>query len=265
MFVNESYKCLIENNPKITNIYTEKDWFANWGKIVDIISSGEYDEVMIPQQLHPEDNVWHQLEEYRHQHLVDFYLQRCRLPKRTKEESLQLYVTDEDRAEVERFITQNNINNYIVIHTKTLANGKDWSGFQKLVDSLVEIGRNKGWAERVKIIQVGKKTDKLINETIDARERLTIPQIGLLAQRAKCFIGLDSGLSYIAAAAGARVIVIQGSTIPETSGPWGDNVTNIVSKTNCDIRCHGNCKKNAKCIDTIKVEEVLEAINEKEN
>jgi len=259
VYINEQYKCLIDRNKKISTIYTEKDWFSCWDKIIDIVSTGKYDEVMIPQQLNSEDNVWHQLEEYRHQHLVDFYLQRCRLPNRTKDEKLQIYSTVSDEVDVQKFISLNNIANYIVIHTTTLAPGKNWSKFQELTNVLL--------SEGIQVVQVGGKTDKLIEGVFDARELLTIPQLGLLADRAINFIGLDSGLSYVAAASGAKVIVIQGSTIPKTSGPWGDNVTNIVSKTlpECmNLRCHGNCRfPTGKCIDLISIDEVLSAINKK--
>lgn len=259
--VEKVYENILEGNPKINRIITGTNWHMHWSDIIDMVASKQYDEVMIPQQLHAEDNVWHQLEEHRHQHLVDFYLKRCRLPKRNTAEVLQIFPTQDDinfirfypsfagHSESDKKIK------YVILHTKSLADGKDWDKFIYLAKAL----NDKCYTP----IQIGAKTDPLVVGCIDARELFSFRQIAVLCSKTSCFVGLDSGLSYIAAASGCKTIVIQGATIPQTSGPWGNNVINILSKTipECEeVRCHGNCRFKAKCISNITVEDVLKHI-----
>jgi len=247
IFVDEKYKDIIVGNPKMSVVYCMKSWLNNWAKILE--RTFEYDVVLIPQQLHMEDNVWHQLDHLRHQHLVDFYLDRCRLPKRTKEDKLKIFPLEDDVDAVKALEIKSP---YIVIHTTSLVPSKDWSYFNELTLSMIHEG--------VDVVQVGADTDTLVDKAMDLRSKLSFKQIAVLCSKAKCFVGLDSGLSYVSAASGAKTIVLQGATVPETSGPFGENVINIVSETReeCkDKRCHGNCKFNDKCINRISIIDVL--------
>jgi heptosyltransferase-3 len=263
--VEKAYENILEGNPKINRIITGTNWHMHWSDIIDMVVSKQYDEVMIPQQLHAEDNVWHQLEEYRHQHLVDFYLKRCRLPERLPEDKLQIFIRQEDIDFVRYYpyypcqdVMLSNPEQpvkRIIFHTKSLADGKDWDKF----NHLSKASKDKGYS----VIQMGAKTDPLIDGCLDYREAFSFRQIAAVCSKAFCFVGLDSGLSYIAAASGCKSIIIQGSTIPQTSGPWGSNVINVVSKTRpeCEeVRCHGNCRFKDKCISNITVEDVLKHI-----
>jgi ADP-heptose:LPS heptosyltransferase len=264
VYVDEFYKDLVFGNPKIARIFTSPSWLSNWDSLIETaIVKGTYDAVLCPQQTTREDTIWHQLDYLRHQHLVDYYLSRCYLPKREEGEELQLFSTSHDHAAVDRVLAVNKLKHYVVIHTTSGVPSKDWDYFPGLVYSLLDEGKT--------VLQVGGGEDKLaVSERVgffDLRKQFTFPQIAALCKRASCFVGLDSGLSFVAAASKTPTIVLQGSTVPETSGPWGKNVINILSKTlpQCEeVRCHTNCRFprecKGKCINYIEVTEVLDAI-----
>ena len=265
VYVDEAYKDVVFGNPKISKIFAAPFWLSNWGAILKLITGDVYDDVLIPQQLHQEDTIWHQLEHLRHQHLVDYYLTRSRLPKRSPTEELQLYISEHDIGVVDKILEVNKLGKYVVVHTTSGVPTKDWDKFPELVHNLIKAG--------ISVVQIGSLKDKDANtqeedeKFFDTREKLTLSQAGALCKKAICFVGLDSGLSFIAAATKTPTIVLQGSTVPETSGPWGKNVINILSTTlpQCEeIRCHTNCRypKTGKCINNIEVVTVLEAIKE---
>jgi len=269
VYVNEMYKNLVEGNPYITNIKTSVNWLDNWDKVSKLILTDYYDDFLIPQQIHWEDTVWHQLSEYRFGHLLDYYLERSRLPKRDEGDVLKLFITDEDRKRIKEKLEEESVpvNNYIVMHTTSGVPTKDWDGFNGLAQKFVDDGEI--------IVQVGIPADKGLEgefgeRYIDLRGVLSFREIAELCRNSKCFIGLDSGISYISAASNAVTVVLQGSTVPETSGPFGLNVVNILSPTlpECKaLRCHTNCRfpkrANGKCINFLTVDKVYDIIKRK--
>lgn len=240
-FVEEQYKEIIETNPNITEIRTPK----NWDEILLEVSKPHWDIVMIPQQTSKTDNIWHHRDKYNKGHLLDFYAMRCGLED--YERRLFIYPKPED--EVSGF------ENCIVVHGTTLVRSKNWSKFSNLCSFIKSTG--------ARVIQVGLPTDAKILNTEDLRGKFNLRQLYCLFKKCKCFIGLDSGLSYMAGASGVKTICIMGATIPTTSGPIGDNVRYIISiaRNECARqRCHGNCKFNDPCIEKVGVERVLQEI-----
>lgn len=257
VYTNAQYEDLLTGNPKIHKIHTHENWLTNWDQLLK--ESFTYDEVMIPQQLCREDNMWHQMDHLRNQHLVDFYLERCRLPKRDETERLKFF--GEEGIEVVD-------ENYIVVHTTTLVKSKNWYYMCNLIERLID----KGYI----VYQIGAVTDispmkvSIPENYKDVRGTLSFKQIAGLCKNAKAFIGLDSGISYIAAASGCKSIIIQGPTVPTTSGPWGDEVYSILSPTPdacAQKRCHGNCRYEKKmpqgsCINLIAIDSVINIFEE---
>lgn len=69
---------------------------------------------------------------------------------------------------------------------------------------------------------------------MDWTGRLTIDQLGALAQRSTLFLGADSGPAHLAAATGARVVVLfSGSTVAEQWQPWGPRVAVVRQPAKC--------------------------------
>lgn len=222
--VNREYKDILDGNPAISDIICPK----SWDDCLYEMSCNGYQKVFCAYQTTREDNIWHSVDKYRHQHLLDFYAARCGVE--LKERRLMVFPQREDGDPLP-------VANTIAVHTTTLVPSKNWVGIGELVCRL----RAKGH----RIVQLGMDGDGQVEADEDLRGKLQLRQtIGYLS-KCRGFIGMDSGLSYVAAAVGIPTFVIQGPTIPMTSGPFGSNVVNLVSETRqecVEVRCHGNCK-----------------------
>lgn len=250
--VEEKYIDLVIYNPHIKNVFP----LGNWDKVLKVISDPKYDKVFFAQQTSAWDNCWHQKEEDRNQHLLDFYAKRCDIE--LIDRKLEIF------AESLPSPISTLSHPVIAIHTKTLADVKDWSKFSELATVLKE---RTGGA----VVQLAAPTDP----EIPGAHKISLPLKGVISFfKEKCcnvFIGLDSGLSYIAASFDVPSVILQGATIPLTSGPYGPNVVNLFSqpheqciKERKGIRCHGidggKCKYGVKCINKITVENIIKEV-----
>lgn len=262
--VNSIYKDIIDENPYINDILLCDDWLKNWGTIFNFILNKNYDEYMIPQQLTGEDNIWHQVDLYRHNHLLNFYLYRCRLPLvDITEQKLKMYV--KDKIEFEPIIK--GYGDYCIIHTTSGANIKNWNidNFQKLALKIKK-------EFKIKVLQLGIKNDNaliFLENIIDCRDKYTLKEQYLLCKNAKFMVGIDSGPSFIAGASGCPTIKIHGPSNIITSGGFGKNIYNILAETDerCkNKRCHGifkgQCKYTKPCVNNITVDNILIKIKE---
>lgn len=250
VFVNEQYMEIVLYNPNIHEVVTP----PNWDYVLSEISKGTYDKVFVPYQTTPEDNIWHQVDKYRNQHLVDFYAERCGFKLHDKR--LFMYPVKADYDDIEKIMSEIKPQREIVaIHTTTLVDSKNWEGFQELANELIK---------KYDVFQIGIDTDKKV-EGCSNLMNIGINRTAAFLKRCKCFVGLDSGLSYVAAAVGIPTFVIMGMSIPTTSSPFGENVTHIVSDSRKDcerIRCHSSCRFNDPCIKKIKLERILATLSE---
>ena len=256
--VEENYKPLVEDNPNIKNVIIINNMFEEWDKILKILALDGYDEIFVPQQLSLTDNVWHQSPKFGESHLLNFYAGRSNL--KIVDSSLELYVKNvilDDSKVLFKSPT-------IVMHNTTLVDVKNWSKFNELSSALRDkFGCN--------IVQLGLPSDKEILGAV--RLNLSLKEIMEFFNRKLCdiFIGLDSGLSYVAAAFRVPVVALYGATSIKTSGVYGDTVKIILAESNseckikrADIKCHGilggMCQFPPKCVDNISVESVIKMV-----
>jgi ADP-heptose:LPS heptosyltransferase len=71
----------------------------------------------------------------------------------------------------------------------------------------------------------------LLPEAIDLVGRLTLPEVVALLERATLFIGNDSGLMHLAAAAGTPTVGLFGPTDAATYAPTGRLVVAVVGQS----------------------------------
>ena len=247
-FVNAEYAELVRYNPLVDKVR----YPPRWDEVLIAISS-DFDIVMLPYQTTPEDNAWHQVDKHRHQHLLDFYAKRCGITIQDR----KLYAYPQTNAW--KYEPKDRT---IALHSTTLVTSKNWQGLPELVTMLR--------ADGYRTVQVGSTSDVVLKEVDeDLRGRMDLSELTNYLSKCTAMIGMDSGLSYVAAATGIPTFVIQGPTIPLTSGPFGTNVTNILSETReeCqDRRCHGNCafakeEPNGSCINRLTVERAVSIVN----
>jgi lipopolysaccharide heptosyltransferase III len=93
---------------------------------------------------------------------------------------------------------------------------------------------------------------------------LSLPEVTALASRCRVFVGNDSGIAHIAAAAGAPCVVIFGSSNVAHWRPWTTNPHEVVREEMACQPCHGYfCAEFEKpeCILRVPLERVLGAID----
>jgi heptosyltransferase-3 len=93
---------------------------------------------------------------------------------------------------------------------------------------------------------------------------LTLPEVTALSSRARIFVGNDSGIAHIAAAAGAPCVVIFGSSNRAHWRPWTTAPSEIVFEEMPCQPCPGYfCGEFEKpeCILRVPVERVVGAID----
>jgi ADP-heptose:LPS heptosyltransferase len=97
-------------------------------------------------------------------------------------------------------------------------------------------------------------------ETFD----LDLPEVTALAARSQLFVGNDSGIAHIAAAVGARCVVVFGSSNIAHWRPWNSAPAEVVFEQMPCQPCHGYfCEKFAQpeCILRVPVTRVAAAID----
>jgi len=90
--------------------------------------------------------------------------------------------------------------------------------------------------------------------------------MALLNRHTSLFLGNDSGVMHLAAAAGVPLVALFGPTSPTRFGPWGKKTEVVYSSFPCSpcrqkyfTECEPALSGKPKCIDSISVESVVEA------
>lgn len=252
-YTNKSYATLLENNPDVFEVHAPDDWSYN-GIFLEMAAK-QYDLVFTPYQVRSECNMWHQDPHTREQHLVDFYWSRMGMHRAITDRECYLYPSETDRAMAMEHISMDVPR--IAVHSTSGVPTKDWP----LFDALTEELRKAGYG----VVQVGAPTDKPVAKAVDLRGRMKFLELAAFLDKCAAFVGLDSGVSYMADAMKTSTIVIQGSTDPMTSGPISKRVTHLFAqKTGYDdcqiVRCHTDCRHERNCINEITVDHVLDKL-----
>jgi heptosyltransferase III len=147
---------------------------------------------------------------------------------RLKEPAASIYPSETDRAAVRGF-REDGSPSFIVLHPGSGSETKNWpiKNWIKLGNDLVAKGRQllivAGEADTERIAKL-----KSVWRGQPARfaENLPLPQLAALLE-GTTFIGHDSGISHIAAAVGARCVLLFGRTEPAIWAPPNEHVTVI--------------------------------------
>ncbi len=249
-YTNKPYDGLLRNNPDIDVIVSSDDWPLNM--LFLEMTGRKFDRVLAPYQARPECNSWHQFEDTRPQHLVDFYWKRCGMHRPIEERECYFHPTEGDFLSASEHISMDVPR--IALHGTTNVPTKDWPFFDGLVEGLKKAGYG--------CVQVGAKNDRKIAGAVDLTGKMSFGQIGAFLSKCAAFVGLDSGLSYLADAMKVPTLVIQGSTSPVTSGPISHRVVHLFAEQtgyeDCQVvRCHMNCRHEVNCNTRITVPMVL--------
>lgn len=157
------------------------------------------------------------------------------------------------------------LRNFVLIHPSTAFFTKQWpvENFAQTAEFLAEHGLH--------TVAIASKSEASVLNQISTASKvpvttfddLTLPEITALASKARLFIGNDSGIAHIAAAANTPSVIIFGSSNRDHWRPWTDAPHEIVYKEFACQPCAGyECKEfgDAPCIREIAPSAVFRAV-----
>jgi ADP-heptose:LPS heptosyltransferase len=152
-------------------------------------------------------------------HYVDMYFQRA-FGSIDYDKSVELFDSKEDRHAIRDLLYENEVDKYIVVHMRNWHWGcknismETWfSIYEKVFTARTDF----------KVICVGGSTDHVVEDHpmfIDARGKYSNQQLKALMDNAACFIGIDSGPYWCAAASKTHIIGLLTHLNPEYIMPY---------------------------------------------
>ncbi len=204
-------------------------------------------------------------------HKVEYFLKIAdALGCDTSDKNYEFFVTDKARKYIREELAGEGVkeeDTVVVINTGANWPPKRWSetNFALLADELVT-------KYGVKMVAAGAKKDlersrrikeKMKNPLIIFAGRTDLDKLGALMERANFVISGDTGPMHMAAAVKSKVIALFGPTSPSFTGPYGGGDYRVIQKNvGCEIPCYDLTCDNYRCMDAIKVDDVLEVFGE---
>lgn len=155
---------------------------------------------------------------------------------------------------------------FAMIHPTAAFETKQWA-----MENFAHVAENLRQRNLTPVVVVApnekRVAEALVSQTqpgVVSLNNLSLPEVTALASRARLFIGNDSGIAHIAAAAGAPCVVIFGSSNRNHWRPWTLKANEIVFEELACQPCHGYfCAEFEKpeCILRVPVERVISAID----
>lgn len=165
-------------------------------------------------------------------HYIDSYFYRAFGKLTMNNKRPELFTTKIDQKLIEEFLQFNELDNYIVVHIRQWhwpLKNMNWDTWYKLFEKLFTVRTD------FKIVCVGTIKDGFVEHPlfVDARDKLNIQQQKLLMDKAKCFVGIDSGPYHIASVSETHMISLHTHLLPERIVPKHKLVTTILSGVEC--------------------------------
>ena len=208
-------------------------------------------------------------------HYVDSYFYRAFGTSKVDNKSVELFSNTHDQETVDSFLQVNALDQFIVIHIRQWhwpLKNMSWETWYSVFEQL--------FTKRTdfKIVCVGSAADGFVEHPlfVDARDQLNIQQQKLLMDRARCFVGTDSGPLHIASASSTHIVALQTHLRPERILPYrremfAYNTTAIMSAVDC-VGCNDDqarpvrqvvCKHgDYRCKDSFDAERIANNILE---
>jgi len=155
---------------------------------------------------------------------------------------------------------------FAVIHPAAAFDTKQWATekFARVVEELAARGLQSvvivAPHEKAMVEALGSQSSVRLTSLAN----LSLPEVTALTSRARVFVGNDSGIAHIAAAAGAPTVVIFGSSNRGHWRPWTTQPNEIVFEEMPCQPCHGYfCAEfeRPECILRVPLERVVGAID----
>lgn len=96
---------------------------------------------------------------------------------------------------------------------------------------------------------------------VDQVGRLTLPETAALIRASRLYVGLDSGITHLAAALGHPVVALYGPADPRRTGPWGPRARVVRLTLPCAPCGERHCPlSTGACLRDLSPAEVAEAV-----
>ncbi len=103
---------------------------------------------------------------------------------------------------------------------------------------------------------------RMKNKALSMVGKTTLKSLTMMIKRCHLFITNDSGPMHIAAAVGTPIVAIFGSTDPSETSPLCDKYKIVSKPVDCSPCWKRECPTNHKCMELIKVSDVMDAVKE---
>ena len=123
--------------------------------------------------------------------------------------------------------------------------------------------------ENIIPVMVGGKGDQVLAELIasmakvppiDLTGKTTLKQLAFIIQKARVFVGGDTGPMHLSAAVGTPTVALMGPTDIIRNGPYGQEASTIITPRECAGCWQRKCPKQLDCLQSISVEQVYEVV-----
>ncbi len=213
----DPYRALVSANPFVNRLYSPfvfKPIRRAHRRIIARSLAPFYEHVVL---LDEPDNGWRT----QTRHMSQVYAERCGVPPPTRG---MVYLSNEARERAARWLDSRGLSDFIfVVHlVRHRRSERSWppAHYARLYTLLRE--RFPGWPIVVHTVGSDDRTVPLFCVEINAADILTAASI---VERARFYVGPDTGLTHIAAALGVPTVSIHLGVSPDISRALGDNVT----------------------------------------
>tara|TARA_R110000868_G_scaffold98620_1_gene271505 strand:+ start:143 stop:1327 length:1185 start_codon:yes stop_codon:yes gene_type:complete len=154
---------------------------------------------------------------------------------------------------------------FIILAPNSKVHGKDYNYYQDVINCILPFLEK----ENIKIIQVGPKDSPVYEGVANLCGQTTINQIAYLVENSILFLGTDGFESQVAGSANVPIVSMNSLTYSKNTGPFfGDkNIQKVFEsfKNTGNGKASFNANESPKSINTIKPEEIANAVFEKLN
>lgn len=151
----------------------------------------------------------------------------------------------------------------------TYGSAKRWypERFASLGDKLIEEGLKviifRGPWENAIVEEIKEHSRFTVHDSrLIADGKISIRELASLIEKCSVLVSNDTGPMHMASALRVPVVALFGSTDPIATGPVGEGHRVIQKKVDCSPCFLRECPRDFRCMDLIKVEEVLDAVKE---
>jgi len=136
---------------------------------------------------------------------------------------------------------------------------KRWSdeGFAQVADRLAD---EFGIKSVVVGLSGGNRIRALSGNAIDLTGKTSLPALAAVLERARIFVGVDSGMMHLAAAVGTPVVALFGPSDPRITGPQGEGHHVVCVDMPCRPCLRSDCPIERRCMLDITPDMVFNAL-----